>query len=450
MIWYNNKEQEAWFFEPSTFTSTRDASSPFTYNYAISGTLVQKVNFSTVVNTINPDPSSVHFQVAMMRQSAAMINGLVGQLLPSFGDNVVGECLQAASSFLSVLDELDRTVTNVRNVAGGIAGTIPLLVGTVLTLGQTFQNKFEQVLGPNFAKTFGIEGTWSDYPEHYQTVLSIGNSTNEAIKAAINIGQPEAIEEIISNLPKETTTNSVVLASSLVHGSGYEVDLTDKDLLPYVCTGDEKDANDLSLKATGDTGAAEAIVTINKLAYPYVSNTPAYQTSNNSFVSAGDVVYVPYPKELISGDINTKINTSKITGNLNEQVLGRDILLSKKTHGTTGVSEFNLSINPNGDLAVVTGKNNMMQAIDIKLNTERGELSPHPEFGIVPVVGHKGTNNLTFNLYLSLNDTMLSDGRIKELTDTSVSVSGGTATVKTKVNVVGRLPVIPVSFRMGQ
>ena len=92
----------------------------------------------------------------------------------------------------------------------------------------------------------------------------------------------------------------------------------------------------------------------------------------------------------------------------------------------------------------------MVQAIDIKLNTERGELSPHPEFGIVPVVGHKGTNNLTFNLYLSLNDTMLSDGRIKELTDTTVSVSGGTATVKTKVNVVGRLPAIPLRFSMGQ
>ena len=449
MIWYNNKEQEAWFFEPSTFTTTRDASSPFTYNYAISGTLIQKVNFSTVVNTIHPDPNSVHFQVAMMRQAAAMINGLVGQFVPSFGDNVVGECLQAAGSYLSLLDDIDQTVTNVRNVVGGVAGTLPLLLGSLYTAGQTFMTKFDQVIGPNLEKTFGLEGTWADYPEQYESVLFINQGVRTSLRAATNLAQPEALEELMSTAPPRET-NSSVEKSALVHGPNYGLNFQNMGLIPWFATGDEESLEEISIAATGDAGAAEAIGVINGLDYPYVSATPGYQTGNNSFISAGDVVYVPYPQEILSGDINTKINISKVTGNLNEQVLGRDILLSKQTHGTTGVSEFNLGINPNGDLAMVTGRDNMMQAIDIKLNTERGELTAHPEFGIVPVVGHKGTNNLTFNLYLSLNDTMLSDGRIKELTDTSVSVSGGTATVKTKVNVVGRLPFIPLSFSMGQ
>ena len=42
MIFYNNKEQEAWFFEPDTFTTNRDSSSPFTYDYNISGKLIPK------------------------------------------------------------------------------------------------------------------------------------------------------------------------------------------------------------------------------------------------------------------------------------------------------------------------------------------------------------------------------------------------------------------------
>ena len=449
MIWYNNKEQEAWFFEPSTFTTSRDASSPFTYNYAIGGTLIQKVNFSTVVNTIHPDPNSIHFQVAMMRQAASMINGLVGQFVPAFGDNIVGECLQAAGSYLSLLDDIDQTVTNVRNTVGGVAGSLPLLFGALSTAGQTFMTKFDQVIGPNLEKTFGLEGTWSDYPEKYESVLFITHAVRESLRAAANIVQPEALEELLSTFVREET-NSVVPPSGWVHGRNYEIDLNDKSLIPYEATGDEYSLENISIITTGDAGAAEAIGQINGLEYPYVSATPGYQTGNNSFISAGDIVYIPYPKEIVSGDINTKINMSKTTGNLNSQILGRDILLTKKTHGTTGVAEFNLAINPNGDLATVVGRDNMMQAIDVKLNTERGELTPHPEFGIVPVIGHKGTNNLTFNLYLSLNDTMLSDGRIKELTDTTVSVSGGTATVKTKVSVVGRVPFIPLSFSMGQ
>jgi hypothetical protein len=452
MIWYNNKEQEAWFFEPSSFVTNRDASSPLTYNYNISGTLIQKVNFSTVVNTISPDPNSPHYQVAMMRRSAGIINGLVGKFAPAFGDNVVGEVLQATSSYLSLLDDLDRTITNTRDLVGGVLGTVPLLVGTITAVGIDLGSRFTKMIGPNFEATFNLPKTWANYPEMYGDVLNIDRAIRQANKAAAALAQPESLSELstVSLALTGVENNSPVPKTQLAYGAAGQFFSDEVELVPYSATGDEESLEEISIKVTGDASAAGAIAEINGLTYPYVSSTPGYQSSNNSFIGQGTVIYIPFPKEITSGDINTRININKVTGNLNEQILGRDILLSKKTHGTTGVSEFNLAISPGGDLAIVSGRDNMVQAIDIKLNTERGELVPHPEFGIVPVVGHKGTKNLTFNLYLSLNDTMLSDGRIKELTDTFVSVSGGTATVKTKVNVVGRLPSVPLSFSMGQ
>jgi hypothetical protein len=451
MIWYNNKEQEAWFFEPSTFSTSRDASSPFTYNYSISGTLVQKVNFSSVVNTINPDPNSIHFQVAMMRKGASLLNGALS-MISGVGPNAIGEALQAGRNYLSLLDDFDRTITTARDLGGGVGGWIPLLAGSIGTACSTFYNKFDDVIGPNFSTTFGLDGQWSDYPDMWDKVMDVFKGAREAEQAVMSLAQPEVQEELMamSGSPVASVTNSVVPETSLSYGDAYVLDLDDTGLVPYQVSSDEETLDDIATKTTGSPATAAAIAAINGLDYPFVSGTPGYQTGNNSFVSAGDVLYIPYPKEITSGDINTKINIAKTSGNLNEQILGRDIRLSKTTHATTGVAEFNLAINPNGDLAVITGRDNIMQAIDIKLNTERGELSAHPQFGIVPVVGHKGTNNLTFNLYLSLNDTMLSDGRIKELTDTFVSVSGGTATVKTRVNVVGRLPFIPLNFSMGQ
>ena len=144
--------------------------------------------------------------------------------------------------------------------------------------------------------------------------------------------------------------------------------------------------------------------------------------------------------EFSTGDINTVINPSKSAMSTYEEVLGRDIRLIKSTQATTGVNEFNLSISPDGDLELIAGKDNIKQAIDIKLNIERGELTMHPGFGIVPVVGHKGTLNTTFNLHLSIYDTLLSDGRIKELTNTIVSVSGDKVSVKTRAHVIGHIP----------
>ena len=87
----------------------------------------------------------------------------------------------------------------------------------------------------------------------------------------------------------------------------------------------------------------------NDLQYPYISQTPTYQTGFNKFLTAGDILYVPVPIEHTEGDINTMINPAKAVSSTYEEVLGRDLLLIKSTMGTTGVSEFNLSISPHGE-----------------------------------------------------------------------------------------------------
>ena len=459
MVWFNNREQEAWFFEPSNFTTVRDASSPFTYTYTISGTLTQKVNFSTIVNTINPDPTSPHFQIAAMRRSASMLNGILSYLVPGLGDDVVGEALQAGRQLLNIAAEIDQVATNVHMTLAGVASLPALIAGSFAAAGRLFASKWD-TLSENQAALWGADNV-AEWGENWSVsskkFLDGSYAANSLQHAAGKLAQPEILTQIAplsSPASKGAATggaNSSVPKTALAFGNKVQ-DLLEDPAIGWggvqVSDGDQT-IEDLCEQHLGDASAADAVAVYNNLDSPYITTTPSYIKGNNKVLTQGDTIYLPFPKEIISGDINTKINPAKASLSLYEEALGRDIRLTKSTQATTGVSEFNLSISPTGDLDVIAGSNNIKQAIEIKLNTERGELSIHPQFGLVPVMGQKGTKFLNLDLYLSLHSTMLSDGRIKELVGTRVNTTGDKVSVQTKVYVIGQVPYVPLSFTLG-
>jgi O-succinylbenzoate synthase len=67
---------------------------------------------------------------------------------------------------------------------------------------------------------------------------------------------------------------------------------------------------------------------------------------------------------------------------------------------------------------------------------------------MVGVVGEKATRSLKYNLYLAINDTMLSDGRIEDLSDLTITLDGDRANIACHVNVIGSLPSVPVEFNL--
>jgi len=452
LIWYNNKEQEAWFFEPSEFTTVRDSASPLTYDYNISGTLIQKVNFSTIVNTLHPDPNSPHFWAASMRRSATFLNGFLNKI-PGVGDDAIGDALALASTYLQYVDTLENFVVSMTMTGMGILAIPLLLAGAIGAVGQELISKFDSIFGDeskysdlfgpssNLGEALGDGGIW-------QQMIQFDYHVNQIGKAANKILSPEGVAQL-KDIASVSAGRLAQDAKGTISGSKNYLSDADHDWTGIPVPSTSIDFESWVAEQTGDPGAFAAVVLYNNLQYPYVTQTPSYQSGFDRFLNPGDLIYLPMEKEYVEGDINTVINPAKIKLNTFAEILGRDLRLIKKSEATTGVSEFNLSISPDGDLEIVAGKDNIKQAIDIKLNTERGELGIHPGFGIVPVVGHKGTNNTTFNLFLSLHDTMLGDGRIKELTNTLVNISGDKASVKTNVHVIGHIPYIPLVFTMG-
>ena len=447
MVWYNNKEQEAWFFEPTSFVTNRDAASPFTYNYTITGTLTQKVNFSTIVSTIAPNSDSIHTRVAAMRRSASLINGIVSNIWPNMGDDTLGEALAVTTKVLSHMEKIGATVNQMGRNVNAVVASVGMLASAFQPIASAFRSAWLKTI-KNRKEIWGAIGEDSnslwESPLIMESYERISQELDNATRSIAAMAQPEALEEL-SSVPNRNGTPKTPPRSIRSPNGG---NTSGDSLAPYTIPDSGLILENWLFDILGDTSKVDDVIKYNGLSYPYITDTPSYSTPFQKFLTAGDIIYIPVPTEMITGDINTKINPQKMQASLYDEVLGRDIRLNKSTDATTGVSEFNLMLSPTGDLDVVVGRENIVQAIDIKLHTERGEVPLHPGFGIVPVMGEKGNRTLNFNLYLSLNDTMLSDGRIKELSDTRVHISGDVVSVKTKVHVIGQVPYTPLSFTM--
>lgn len=141
----------------------------------------------------------------------------------------------------------------------------------------------------------------------------------------------------------------------------------------------KKDIERIALEQLGDSGRWPEIAELNGLKAPYITQDLSNTSSN--VAKPGDSILIPAP--IIFGF--SEIQTSKSipsTVNLSEleKSLGTDFKLT---------NNFDLAIGNNGDIQVVSGGDNMAQAVVLKLAYEKGELIKHPSLGSGLIIGTK-------------------------------------------------------------
>ena len=439
MVWYNGKEQESWFFEPSEFITLRDASSPFTYRYEVRGTLTQKVNFSSISSTLNPNFGSLHFYLAMLNRAESVLASSP-LMNVAYSDQTVsiGTFIDTVVKFGSVISKTQQSLVNFVQGAGGIVAAPVALLLTLVSAAQSIAVSTKK-LQDSFVELFDVseEEAVTLKNVFYENLFTIEAWARRVVwdsLTAIDLIKEQAstpLTEIKNNHAKYNNTSYL-----------HNVD-EDYDIIPYVIPDTQKSLKEIVLEATGDITTLDWVIEMNQLEYPYISNSGTGKTKFNAIKSPGEIIFLPYPSKPIPPTIFTKLSYKKIQSNPYVEMLGRDIKLNKTT-GLGGFSAFEMAVSPSGDLDLVEGEDNIAQTIDIKLNTTRGELPLHPGFGLVPVIGRKGTRNLKFDLYLSLNDTLLSDGRIEDLSNVFVKIDGDKVGMSLRANIIGSLPYVPV------
>lgn len=137
-------------------------------------------------------------------------------------------------------------------------------------------------------------------------------------------------------------------------------------------------------KATGDYSNYEQIIEYNDLRYPFIVDTPQEKLADvEHLVTIGDKIILPFPLDNIS--YSTDSMPRKDESRIVDMALGTDVALSTQEviSGNWGSWNgiFELADNGKGDIGTNTGIDNLKQAINTRLLTEKGSLVMHPTYG---------------------------------------------------------------------
>lgn len=169
----------------------------------------------------------------------------------------------------------------------------------------------------------------------------------------------------------------------------------------------------IAQRELGDSSRWGEIVEVNGLKAPYI--TDDLSSTLPDVLRPGDTVLIPTPVQNGFSQVPS-VREIKTTKNLSEleRSLGTDLKITKT---------FDLSVSGAGDLEVVSGTDNMGQAVIIKLGYEKGEVMRYPEMGAGTIPGVKFPPIETIKD--GLTNTLLQDTRIEGIEDLSIIRDNG-------------------------
>lgn len=102
----------------------------------------------------------------------------------------------------------------------------------------------------------------------------------------------------------------------------------------------------------------------------------------------------------------------------------------------------------NGDLQLSFGLANAIQAVQLKMVSEKGQNPRHPSFGLPNVIGTKGTQptQIRETLINGINQLIDADSRFDRIETLDVRVARGTAQINLVVRLAGTGSLVPISF----
>lgn len=191
----------------------------------------------------------------------------------------------------------------------------------------------------------------------------------------------------------------------------------------------------------GDATQWSSLVSYNKLSYPYINRLDEPKYRINSVLQVGDDLIVPMPDVSPQEEIGLLNSSQKEL--ITEYALGRDLsimddLSDVQTRGTT---DETLSLSASGrELDTVAGYNNLAQALIMRLNTPRGSLVLHPEYGhdMASIIGLPNTQPNVTKLLVAIEKAVRADERVADVTVNSTRV--------TEDEVYVTMEVTPLSF----
>jgi hypothetical protein len=166
--------------------------------------------------------------------------------------------------------------------------------------------------------------------------------------------------------------------------------------------------------------------------WSYIASVNPDIGSNVDLIS-GTEIFLPI--EIDPGD---GINKEKfiLTEDFTRDPYGTDIRLD---------SDGNIVIQENNNMSLISGLENVQQAIDLRLNTMTGSMIKQSAFGITAQAGIAGTELAIKYLKTAIRSSLTQDPRIESVENMIVSLDSDVLNISMDVNVIGAEESLPVT-----
>lgn len=433
MVWQNGKEGEYYVVEPTTFTTSRDASSPLTFTYDIVLRTIERLdvrNLKSFSDTyLNRNGVDTFFQ-RMADIRAKLIQGY--QIAQAFVDRAVSIGQAAITNVLSPVNDVIQALTGVissgtrvfnipRNSLATVANSSLELAVAFDELADAYHNdgatdQLETVAHAYKIITRALHAL-SGETQVYSSPMSTTVSNKQAAYSDPVLGAPTTGGSP-TFLGNQRSTNSAAVSNVLGNENIYGV----------------------AQRLLGDSAKWKILVLVNQLKAPYISAAG----DGINVLRPGDQILYPIqqlrPQSAIQPTEQKYTGVSPLAGRL-----GCDLLLVV-TSGDGASSTYDLAVSPSGDLQTVSGLPNMEQAIVTKFDTEQGELPTHPQFGIKFPIGDKGRVQSVIGFQVNARSTLLSDSRIDTVDQLQSKATGNVLQLRATTTLKGADESLSLDF----
>jgi hypothetical protein len=437
--WHDIKLDEHFVVVPLSVDIARTSEKRMQYPYTLKLRAVAEAG-----RIILPEPASG--LLAAIKDVIANVSAALTLIASAIqeGSEILGEVRYFVATIDGILTDLDTIVNSAQDFVDGVTDTI--------SVGRVFITSTATLLEDALALMESAEGLPVEVRQNYQDALD-GLHTVAAQAAAFGTTYAQEIAAVAAAEAGAGGDDAEVLGASAESGpststgdfAARTIRSTDQARVgagavpmgrPFGVYAGFRDYTltavdtlpSIAARLLGDGALWYDLAIFNRLKPPYTSPSGIPGT-----VRPGDVIIVPIVGGANAGAVVSGSNAP------DEDLLGTDVMLDEFEDSSPGRPVVDIAIDRRTlrDVRSIVGVPNLVQALQMRLWTERGHMPLVPGYGLSRVVGFGSTAANASALQVSVRGTVLDDSRVQSVSRLTIKAEGDTIEIEADVLPIG-------------
>lgn len=369
------------------FKMTRNKDKPLFFNYSIELTVSRELGEATPISYAPISVPSPFDLILSIRKSLNIIKSKMGKIKAVLNEieSYVRLVDQVETQLVAFYDQTIDIIIYPTSICKLALSSAKNVLDSIQNVGETVAEDFAIIkteywsvilLAQEVAQSAAAIITKAKEPDSYNNNYSL-RTASDMTTVESTISRYEGLSDLQAEIFSEVLSNDTSI-EDIVVVYGYEV----------VTITQETSLENLALEYYGDASMQEIIASYNDL-------------EDVDDLLIGDLIKIPTTSQFVN------VPGNYIYSSFREDIYGIDIKLDNNYHPVVGES---------GDYLAISGIDNLLQALNLKLNEALGTRLRLTVYGIKGVVGGASTFTSPIAYILAnIKDTTLQDPRIESI-----------------------------------